>query len=221
MLIAANIARGVLQFALTELVEHAANPGHTPTKIWGIDFGKRWIGALHDGFRNAYADTDRFSVFSRARAASGPASSWRRQEYLYDVVVVEAERREAPIHASALVPVVTRGLWQVESEVGLSASGVAEDLGKLVLGSSESKLLIAAVPANPKNFDDWMGFIEKAAIPVSGNFFLALIPTYSTAASAHTLYLSQEANVRFYTRIDNCLKEDAEPIRCLPIKDPQ
>ena len=166
-----DVARTVLRFALSEVLRPTGNAAPASAG-WGTDFGKRWIGALHNGFRDAYRDLERFAVFSRAHPASGPASTWPRHEYLYDVAVAEAERRPAPIHPSAFVPVITRCLWQVESEVGLNSSSVAKDLGRLVFGSAVSKPFIAAIPAAAHNLEAWKVFIEQAAKHVPNNFSL-------------------------------------------------
>ncbi len=170
---------------------------------WGRDFGARWIGAIHDGFRNAYPDKERFAVFSRAR----DASIWGCQEYLYDVAVAETERRRAP-YANTFVPVITQCLWQVESEVEKDASAVAKDLGKLVLGFATSKLLIVASPSETRDQAPWIDFIEQAAKHVPNNFFLALIPTYSTSASAHQAWIVGTAGIKFFRRIDGSLIPD-------------
>jgi hypothetical protein len=135
----ANIARQVLRFALSEVLKPSPDMPYAQTREYGIDFGKRWIGALHDGFRRAYKDTDLYAIFSRARPASGLTGKWTRQEYMYDVVVAHALRMSAPVDKRAMVPVITGCLWQVESEVRRNAAYVAEDLGKLVLGFAVSK----------------------------------------------------------------------------------
>ncbi len=200
-----DIARTVLRSALSQVLRPTSDIGLVSSKNWGIAFGRRWIGALHDGFRNAYPDEERFAVFSRARPPCGATKAWHRHEYLYDVTVAETECRSAPIHSHASVPVITRCLWQVKSEVAQNSSAVAEDLGKLVLGSGASKLLIAARPAGEQNLKAWIDFIEQAAKHVPNNFFLALIPTYSTLKSAHQSWIARTACIQFYRRIERQL----------------
>jgi hypothetical protein len=186
--------------------------GPVSSNNWGSEFGKLWMGALHDGFRNAYPDEERFAVFSRARATPAATKGWQRREYLYDVVVAEAERRPAPIKAGALVPVITRCLWQVESEVAQNATAVAEDLGKLVLGSGASKLFIVAHPEAGSNLSAWIGYIEQAAKHVPSNFFLAVMPTYSTLKSAHQAWSAGTASIRLFRRFGHQLMPDVLPI---------
>jgi hypothetical protein len=207
----ADIARAVLRSALSQVLLPSNTGVPVSTEAWGVEFGERWIRALHDGFRDAYPDQERFSVFSRTREASGLTKNWRRREYLYDVVVAEAASLKAP-KAAKEIAVITRCLWQVESEVGLDATLVADDLGKLVLGAATSKLLIVAAPRAEENMNSWMDFIAKAGRYVPGNFFVAVIPTYSTIGTAHHAFLDGTASIQFYTGVGDSLVKDEGPI---------
>lgn len=206
------IVREALQTALSSMLSEDASPVLVRSREVGTEFGKRWISALHDGFERYYGNEEQIAVFSKARRSSGIAQKWQRSEYLYDLTVVEAASREAPIHKTALVPVITRALWQVESEMGLSAVDVAEDLGKLVLGSAASKLLIVARPADANNLNPWVEFIGRAAEFVPNNFFLAMMPTYSTAGSAHEAWIDRSAQIALFRRVNGKLAPDGEPI---------
>lgn len=207
-----DIARYALRFALIKMSNGGSNLIPDSENVSGVDFSKRWITALHDGFGDFYRCNKQIVVLSRAYPSSGATEKWGRSEYLYDLSVVEAEQRPAPIHASAFVPVVTRALWQVESEIAPDSVKVAEDLGKLVLGSAASKLLISAYPSAEQNYRQWMEFFEKAAQHVPNNFFLAMMPSYSTLGSAHQAWTQKSAQILFHQRIDGKLKPDAHPI---------
>jgi hypothetical protein len=165
-------------------------------------FGRIWIGCLHDAFKREYPDPS-ISVFSRERASSGLAEKWKLQEYLHDICVVEIEKHSAAYAKLAAVPrevpVVVRLIWQCESEVALDGTELALDLGKLVAGSAENKLLIAALPSEKRPLQDWITFIEKAAKFVPGEFFLATIPTY---AKGHQAWKGRAAAIHLYRRQD-------------------
>ena len=204
-----NIARTVLGYALSQALCAASSIG---SENWGSEFGKLWIRALLDSFRNIYQDEECYAVFSRAYSTTGATKAWRRQEYLYDVTVATTGRLSAPIRTGTDVTVIKECLWQAESEVAQNASAVAEDLGKLVLGSGASKLFIVAHPEATANLNAWTGFIEDAARHVPGNFFLAVMPTYSTLKSAHKNWRAGTASIRLFRRFGQQLMPDVLPI---------
>ena len=82
----------------------------------------------------------------------------------------------------------------VESELALDGTQIAEDLSKLRMGTSCHKLLIAAqtAQANPKQ---WIEFIHRIAANMTGEFFLALMPTYASAQAGSAHWWNRDAAI--------------------------
>lgn len=170
---------------------------------WAVKVRGAWIRSLRKSFWERYRDAlepDRFAVFGGTRGPDEPqmpggpigvpsgVPEWKRWELLYDVSVVEIGRTDAAFRDKR-VPFVKRAIWLIESELAKDGTQLAEDLSKLRMGTSCHKLLIAAqtTQQNPK---PWMEFIHRISIGMTGDFFVALMPTYAS---------DQNESVRWWT----------------------
>ena len=140
-------------------------------------FGRQWVAALGYAFREVY-NRPNVTVFAHEVEWNGPGKKWRRSEYLFDLSVVEFDSREAPFHPGRAIPFVRRCLWQVESEIALNATSVAEDLGKLAMGRSCWSLMVVARPEEER-FPRWKDAIESFAAPIRDGLYVAFIPSYA------------------------------------------
>jgi hypothetical protein len=181
-----EIARRVLGTAIAH-VRDKNKDGHAVT---GSALGRQWISGLHAGFSQCYIGRSGIEIFSRTRSdhdrnehECGKTST--RQEFLFDLAVVEVERRAAPFQTASQLQIVTGCLWQVESEVGLNSRAVTDDLGKLVLGSAAAKLLIVAQPTAALRLEKWLDHIRYASQYIQNDFLLAVIPSYSESSSSY------------------------------------
>lgn len=155
--------------------------------------GDAWLSALREAFWEEYKplsfsgdpNRPRIAAFGgkpplatpKARNPSG-IQEWKRWEFMHDVSVVELEWIQAAYRGTC-VPVLTRALWQVESELALNSTEVAEDLSKLKAGRASYKLLIVA-RTTQKDAARWAAFIERAATGITGTAYVAEIPTYAS-----------------------------------------
>ncbi len=175
---------------------------------WALSVRGAWVRSLRKSFWESYRDSvepGRFAVFGGTPGPGEPptkgvpsgVSEWRRWEFLYDVSVVEIARTEAAFAREKRVPFVKRAIWLVESELATDGTQVAEDLSKLRIGTSCHKLLIAAqtAKANPK---PWIEFIDHIAADMTGEFFVALMPTYASAKSESVHWWNRDATIDLY-----------------------
>ena len=114
------------------------------------DIGKRnrqrssdWVCALAEAFEAKYGDRDVHRVFwlgnDRNREQFGI------NEYLFDVMVCSVSTVESLQRQSNRLDFIDQCHWQVESEFNRSNSReVIVDMSKLVVGSAQNKLFVAA-----------------------------------------------------------------------------
>jgi hypothetical protein len=210
-----GLLRGVLSRALDLTwdevsVVNARFPGRC--QMWAVSVRGAWIRSLRKSFWESYrdpAEPGRFAVFGGTRGPDEPQTNggptgvpsgvpeWRRWELLYDVSVVEIARTEAAFARDKRVPFVKRAIWLVESELAKDSTQLAEDLGKLRMGTSCHKLLIATqtTQANPK---PWIEFIHRIAAGMTGGFFVALMPTYASDQSESVRWWNRDAAIDLY-----------------------
>jgi hypothetical protein len=130
----------------------------TPTKVRDT-----WINCLRDAFSEFYPShlgSQRIATFGGKprhgeRKEIGVPSgigNWSRWEFLHDVAVVGWEMTDAAFardltrpSGKRAVPIVTRAIWQVESELAGDGTKVAEDASKLRVSLAENKLLVAGL----------------------------------------------------------------------------
>ncbi len=163
----------------------------TPIKV-----RESWINSLRDAFSEIYISHDglqRIAVFGGTprlgeRKEEGVPTGirgWSRWEFLHDVAVVEwemtgaafawdltspSDRRPRPL------PVVTKAIWQVESELAGDGTKVAEDASKLRVCLAENKLLVASLTRRSKQ--KWLNFLARTMSGIDGGVFIALVPNY-------------------------------------------
>jgi hypothetical protein len=73
-------------------------------------------------------------------------------------------------------------LWQVESELAVNSTEVAEDLSKLKAGQANHKLLIA-VPTTQKDAARGRRSSSAQQRSITGTAYVAEIPTYAGTAA--------------------------------------
>jgi hypothetical protein len=134
---------------------------------------------LGQAFREVYPPDADVTVFSHGTMPEGPGAAWRRNEYLFDVSVVQFAHRAGPVRTDVRVPYVLGGIWQVESEIAGDFSAVAEDLGKLVLGRARWSLLVTARPRRDGDLPAWTKAIADAAKPLGDSLFVAFVDSYA------------------------------------------
>jgi hypothetical protein len=179
---------------------------------WAVSVRGAWVRSLRKSFWESYRDPvepGRFAVFGGTRGPDEPRANggptgvpsgvpeWRRWELLYDVSVVEIARTEAAFARNTRVPFVKRAIWLVESELAKDGTQVAEDLGKLRMGTSCHKLLIAA-QTTQANSKPWIEFISRIATDMAGEFFVALMPTYASDQSESVRWWNRDAAIDLY-----------------------
>ena len=131
---------------------------------------------------------------------------------MHDVCVLQVEMTCAPYHIKSQVRLVTRAIWQVESEMANRAPEVAEDLGKLVAGGADNKLLVTCIPERRK-LEPWIQFVQRAAAHVPGNFFLTMIPSFSTAGRGYAQWRKgTNVLITLYRHREGQLEQVGNPI---------
>jgi hypothetical protein len=196
----AHILRRVLGTALAATYRQIDGmPSAAPCRDWAVQIGRFWIGSLHDAIQAEYP-TD--VVFSRERSRIGMTSKWKRREYTHDICVATAMELAAPIRRSHKICMITEIIWQIESEMKRDASQLAEDIGKLNAGSARNKFLIASTPTSSRSRSSWIEFIRTAMAPISGDLYLALMPTYASNDPQHREWLHRNVGIQLYRRAE-------------------
>jgi hypothetical protein len=107
---------------------------------------------------------------------------------------------------------VKRVIWQCESEIILDAVGVEKDIGKLVAGAADHKLLVAGLPS--RDLKNWLEFIAWAGASASGEFFIALMDSYSgRSRTGSARWKDRTVSLQLYYRQNGFLREADGPIR--------
>jgi hypothetical protein len=146
--------------------------------------------SLYRAFSAAYQNDPRLprpTVFAKPlksiSALTGVRSPYNRGEYGFDFAVIEMRTEAAPYYKvngePSQVNVVVRHLWQVESEIRNDATILSEDLGKLAGGAAPCKLLVTLIPQQQDDGNAWKVFIEKVALCVSGQLYVAMVRSYA------------------------------------------
>jgi hypothetical protein len=154
-----------------------------------------WINCLRDAFGEMYPShcgSQRIAVFGGTprpmqRKEGGVPTGipgWSRWEFLHDVAVVEWEMTEAAFARDLTspsdkrpVPVVTRAIWQVESELAGDGTKVAEDASKLRVCLADNKLLVASFTGRIEQ-ERWLNFLARTMSGTDGSRFIAIVPNY-------------------------------------------
>lgn len=190
-----------------------------------------WVRCLRDAFAAFYAarlGPKRIAVFggrprpgeSKGNGVSTGIPKWSRWEFLHDVAVVEweltaaayAKDRGNPLEPRS-IPIVTRALWQVESEMAGNGTQVAEDASKLRVCTAANKLLIASFTGQ-RDQRPWLEFLARTMSGTDGNHFIALAPRYGDERG-YAQWKTRLARLDLY----RCGSESHELVRVLCIDE--
>ena len=127
---------------LKTVVEHAWNTART--KDMSADNRKRstaWVSALADQFQENYR-LERHRVFWKANTKN--QKNFGLNELLFDIVVCSVSTTESLQSQSNRLEFIVDSHWQIESEFARNTREILVDMSKLVLGSTENKLMVAS-----------------------------------------------------------------------------
>ena len=102
----------------------------------------RWVDALARQFEKNYRLERRHRVFWRGR--EGKVPHFGVKELLFDITVCSVSTTLSLQSPPKPLEFISDGHWQVESEFSGSTRDIIVDMSKLVLGSAENKLIVAA-----------------------------------------------------------------------------
>lgn len=103
----------------------------------------QWVNALAQEFQANYAREDGHRVFWRGY--EGNRKHFRVNELLFDITVCSVSTTLSLQHSPQPLEFISDCHWQVESEFAQKDTRpVVIDMSKLVLGSAENKLIVAA-----------------------------------------------------------------------------
>ena len=116
--------------------------GNQSTQLVNSKRSARWVDALARQFEDNYTLERRRRVFWRGREKEVP--HFKVKELLFDITVCSVSTTFSLQHKSKNLEFISDCHWQVESEFSGSTRDVIVDMSKLVLGSAENKLIVAA-----------------------------------------------------------------------------
>lgn len=132
----------------------------------------QWVCALAEAFQEEYDDTDVHRVFWLRNEKN--RKQFGINEFLFDVVVCSVSSVESLQRKSKRLVFIDECHWQVESEFNRSNSReVILDMSKLVVGSAENKLFIAAHRNSGEA--DLLKLCAGIARRCSGNVYFAFV----------------------------------------------
>ena len=140
---------------------------------------RKWVDKLAWGFRAAYdreyTDTTRENPYRVFWGKNGDNKKhFRRNEFLFDVMVCSVSTVESLQHKSNCLEFIYRCHWQVESELNRKDSReVVIDMCKLVSGSAENKLFVAA--HRKTKHKELRGICGSIASRCQGKVYLAFV----------------------------------------------
>ena len=107
----------------------------------------RWVDALALQFQANYALDHWHRVFWKGNEDNYP--HFKTRELLFDITVCSVSTTLSLQHDPQPLEFISDGHWQVESEFSRNNTrDIIIDMSKLVLGSAENKLIVAAHPNN-------------------------------------------------------------------------
>lgn len=163
-------------FAALRVPEPAGYP-----QVSSVICGRYWINHLREAFDRTYRVRSEIDL-GRVRTFAGGIDSEIRsngkpiQEILHDILVAETAMIRSPDDRAGIV-LISRPIWQVESEIDASSREVGWDLSKLMVGGATFKLLITSRRDNRPEFDR---FLAHAASKSASIFFAAYVPSYAS-----------------------------------------
>lgn len=220
------VLRDVLScaFELTRDRQADYNGFRFPSREWSEAVRNTWIASLRNAFAKHYHGDD-IAIFGgrprgdERREAGSPYGirEFAQWEFLYDVSVLKYRRIDAAYARDATdrslprqIPVVTRAIWLVESELARDGAEVVKDISKLQIGRSEHSLLIAP-QTTQRDPARWLDFLGRAMAGIGGDAFVALVPTYASGLTQHA-QLWRDAKVT--PELYRCPGDGSSP-RCL------
>lgn len=164
-----NVVR-VINEAWARASEGAKEEGDK--RVQNTNRSKRWMSELAEGFAREYRDEERHRVFWGGSEAN--QEHFRRNEFLFDLMVCSVSETESLQRHSNRLEFIDQCHWQVESEFHRGDSReVIVDMSKLVLGSAQNKLFVAAHrDANREKLKRMCGVIASRC---SGNVYFAFV----------------------------------------------
>ena len=222
----ADIAKRVLERAIALTWDDTAaqqGSANFESSKWSECVRDSWIRSLREAFAEQYDQRVKektVAVFGgkprsledRHHVPSG-IGSWGRWEYLYDVAVLaitEVDAAYARDKEDKLlprrIPFVDGAIWLVESEAALNSTEIAVDASKLRLARAENMLFVAA-QTQQKNKAPWLNFLGQALAGCTGNFFLALIPSYASGEDASAHWRDKTGEIALY----ECTADGSSP----------
>ena len=135
---------------------------------------QQWVNALAEEFQKKYNDKKLHRVFWQRNKEN--REEFDINEFLFDVMVCGVSHLKSLQHRSKWLEYIDQCHWQVESEFNRSTSrAVILDMSKLVVGSAENKLFIAAHRPTQKSESDFLRLCAGIARRCSGNIYFALV----------------------------------------------
>lgn len=125
---------------------------------------RHFVLALADALREHEGN----DVDALSRYHAGTRARFGTSELLHDITVCRSAQIVDRTHWY-----VTEALWQVAAELGARDRDAIHDFNKLVLGSAQHKLFVAAAVDDPEAL---LRTLEPAAARCTGRVFLALVP---------------------------------------------
>lgn len=140
---------------------------------------KKWVDELAAGFCKEYPrEYAKGSRKTRHRVfwigGKDNKKHFRRNEFLFDLMVCSVSKTESLQRPPKRLEFIDRCHWQVESEFNrTNTRELIIDMSKLVLGSAENKLLVAA--HRESNRKELRGICGAIASRCDGNVYLAFV----------------------------------------------
>lgn len=132
---------------------------------------RQWVSELAKAFTDEY-DMNIHRVFWQGNTAN--RDQFRINELLFDVVVCSVSSEESLQRRSNRLEFVHQCHWQVESEFNRRDSReIVIDMSKLVIGSAENKLFVAAHRKTKAR--ELLTLCAQIARQCSGNVFFAFV----------------------------------------------
>ncbi|MBI4203351.1 MAG: hypothetical protein HY532_09600 [Chloroflexi bacterium] len=156
-------------------------PQLTISRLTPWQRSKKFIWELANKLQASYGTTGNSDVEVFWRENENHRRDFHINEALFDISVVRKMTIESP-SLRILLQSYSEALWQIESEFSSNTREVLQDFGKLVLGSAQNKLFIAAArtdrPGSRRVVSNaqLLEFLLRPAAQCSGTVSVALVP---------------------------------------------
>jgi len=130
---------------------------------------KDWVDELASAFRQEYARSAQYRVFSREHPM---AASFGLAELSFDISVCKIARIKSA-ELDNEVEYVTEPVWQIETSFSNDAKDAVADFNKLVVGGASNRLFVGPIIHSP-------AYLRTLAVPAKGckdaAVWLAMVP---------------------------------------------